>query len=520
MNRTGKRLLREWPLGFVFGCILFMLHPTLRADFAMIDDHEIVRILGRDNIARMSEFFPLVEEYAIERNGRFRPGFYVLRILEAFFVGGNTSLWHANRLLFALVSASALYVAIRVLLHPLPAGVVTLLFFSGSQNAIWIHLGFAESYGISLSLVGLAWIAVQLGRHNWQPARLFPGFALLLLAGFMKESFIPVLPAALVFIYIVIPCIIPSLIPDRRQLKRLDVVILFLLTSGLGAQIWLTLTMLHTYGHQYAAEISMTSFLSAIKPMLESYSKSSLWFVPVVVGVMRLLLWNPQEWREQGWRGDLIKIIVLLTVGTVLILGPQWVLHGGNLGIAAQYLIPGNLFVVFTAALGFYLLSSNLVERSHAELRGVVAGMLIAVALLRVWGTYREATVAALSTHKFQTKLAEIVQLKMQHSELPLLFYSTDVFDREPLGSVASFLAVKLPPLERPFLSTFNWETGADSPGKKKLAKLMREQSIEGDKFFAKIADFPGNNGHCIAIIFSGFTEDFRCEYFVRVRDQ
>lgn len=518
MNRTGKRLLREWPLGFVFGCILFMLHPMPHADFAMIDDHEIVSILGRDNVVRMSELFPLVEEYAIEHNGRFKPGFYVLRILEAFFVGGNASLWHANRLLFALVSALALYLAIRLLLHPLPAGVVTLLFFSGSQNTIWIYLGAAESYGVPLVLVGLAWIAVQLGRHHWQPARLFPGFALLLLAGFMKESFIPVLPAALVFVYLVIPFVIPSIIPDRRQLKLLDVLILFLLISGLGAQIWLTATMLRTYGHQYAAEISMTSFLSAI-PMLESHSRNTLWFVPVVVGLVTLLPRNPQEWREQGWRGDLIKIIVLLTVGAVLILGPQWVIHGGNVRFAGHYLIPGNLFVVFAAALGFYLLSSNLVERSHAELRGVVAGMLIAVALLRVLETYREANVATLSTHKFQAKLAEIVKLKTQHPELPLLFYSTNVFDREPLGSVASFLAVKLPTLERPFLNTFNWEMGADSPLKKRLAKIMRAESIEGDKFFAKIADFPGSNGRCIAIIFSGFTEDFQCDYSVRMRE-
>ena len=49
-----KRLLREWPLVFVFGCIVFMLHPMLHADFAVIDDHEIVSILGRDNRVKIS----------------------------------------------------------------------------------------------------------------------------------------------------------------------------------------------------------------------------------------------------------------------------------------------------------------------------------------------------------------------------------------------------------------------------------------------------------------------------------
>jgi hypothetical protein len=513
-----KRLLREWPLGFVFGCIVFMLHPMLHADFGMIDDHEIVSILGRDNVVRISEIFPLVEEYSIEQNGRFRPGYYVLRVVEAFFAGGNASLWYTNRLLFALVSALALYWGLRVLLSPFPAGVVTLLLFSGPQNEIWTGLGPPEAYGVPLVLAGLAWIAVQLGRHHWQPARLFPGFALLLLAGFIKESFVPVLPAALVFIYLVVPFVIPSVMPDRHQLKLLDVLILFLLIAGLGAQIWLTVTMLHTYSHQYAAKISMTSFLSAIKPMLESYARNTLWFVPVIVGLVTLLPRHSQEWREPGWCGDLIKIIVLLVVSGFLILGPQWVVYGGNISVEGRYLTPGNLFVVFAAALGFYLLSSNF-DRRHAELRGVVAGMLIAVALLRVLGTYREANAATLSTHKFQVKLAEIVQLKTQHPELPLLFYSTNVFDREPLGSVASFLAVKLPNAERPFLNPSNWETGAASLLQIRLANLLRDESLAGIKYFAKFADFPGSNGRCIAVIFSGFTEDFQCDYSVRIHE-
>jgi hypothetical protein len=56
----------------------------------------------------------------------------------------------------------------------------------------------------------LAWIAVQLGRHKWQPTWLFPGFAVLLLVGFVKESFIPVLPGVLVFIHIVMPLTLSS----------------------------------------------------------------------------------------------------------------------------------------------------------------------------------------------------------------------------------------------------------------------------------------------------------------------
>src|SRR5262249_1028155 len=356
----------------------------------------------------------------------FRPAYYVLRILEAFVAGGDASLWYINRLLLALVSALALYWGLRVLLRPFLAGVVTLLFFSGPQNEIWTRLGPQEAYGAPLLLGGLAWITVQLGRHNWQPTRLFPGFVVLLFLGFLKESFVPVLPGVLAFIYIVMPLVFPSMVSGRPQFRLLDVLILLLLVAGVGTQVWLTVRALNTYGHQYAADISLGSCLYAIKSMLERYAKDTLWFVPVVAGLAGLLPRNSQEWKEPSWRRDLVKATVLLAAGGFLILVPQGFVYSGN-SLAGRYLTPGNLFVIFAAALGLYWCFNHFVERGHTKLRGVVAGMLIAVALFRLFGTYREANAAALSTQQFQAKLAAIVALKTQHPELPLLFYSTNM---------------------------------------------------------------------------------------------
>jgi hypothetical protein len=513
-----KRLWHEWPLVFVFGCIVFMLHPMLHTDFAMIDDHEIVSILGRENRVQIVAIAPLIQKWTIEDKTRFRPGYYVLRILEAFFVGGHASLWYMNRLLLALVSALALYWSLRVILHPFPAGVVTLLFFSGPQNEIWTRLGPSEAYGVPLVLAGLAWMAVQLGRHNWQLAQLFPGLAVLLLAGFVKESFVPVLPGVVAFIYIVMPSMLPSIVPRRPRFRLLNVLIFLVLVIGVGTQVWLTVRMVRTTGDQRLAEFSLWSFLDVIKLMLERYAKDTLWFIPVVAGLAGLLPRNSQEWKELSWRGDVMKATVLLAAGGCLILVPQWFVYGGS-SLQGRYLTPGNLFIVFAAALGLYWCSKNFVERGRAKLRGVVAGMLIAVTLFRVFGTYRAANAAALSTHTFQTTLAEIVELKTQHPELPLLFYSRNVSSREPLVSVARFLAVRLPNPEQPFLNPFDWEVGADSLRKIRLAKRLRKVTFEGDEFFAKIADFRGSNGWCIAVIFSGFTENVRCAYAVRVSE-
>ena len=522
-ERWMQRLWREWPLVFVFGGIIFMLHPMLHADFGMIDDHEIVSILGRDNRVKIAEIPSLIQQWAIEHNNRFRPGYWVLRILEAFCVGSHANLWYMNRLILALVSALALYWGLRIVLHPFPAGVVTLLFFSGPQNEMWIRLGPQEAYAVPLVLAGLTWIAVQLRRHKWQPTWLLPSFAVLLLAGFVKESFVPVLPGVLAFIYIVMPLTLPSIVPGGPRFRPLDVLILLLLVTGVGTQVWLTVKTLDTYSfslhlHQRLLEISLWSCLYAVQLMLYWYSKATLWFVPVAVGLAGLLPKNAKEWKELSWRRDLVKVSVLLLASGFLILVPQCFVfvYSGN-SLEGRYLTPGNLFIVFAAALGLYLCSNNFVEFGRVKVRDVVASMLLAVTLFRLFGTYRAANESAFSTHKFQSTLAEVVELKTQHPELPLLFYSTNVVSREPIISVARFLAVRLPSTERPFLNPFNWETEADSLEKIRTAKHLREMSLEGDEFFAKFTDFDSSNDRCIAVIFSDLSENFRCAYSVRV---
>jgi hypothetical protein len=282
----------------------------------------------------------------------------------------------------------------------------------------------------------------------------------------------------------------------------------------------MTMKALTTYGHFNSGQLSPTSFLYTVQSMLEIYSKNTLWFVPVAAGLMSLLPRNKVEWREYGRRVGLIQSVVLLVAGGLLILAPQVLLYAGS-ALEGRYLTPGNLYAVFAAALGLYLLSGNLSDNlsdnGRAELRGLVSGMLIAVALVRVVGTHRESGAEALSTHKFQAKVSEIIQLKGQHPELPLLFYSTNALDREPVVSVATYVGAKLPNSERPFLNPFNWETSANSAMKMRLAKIMTAESLQGDRYFARISDFPGNTGRCIAVIFSGVNESPPCEYSIRI---
>jgi hypothetical protein len=198
-----------------------------------------------------------------------------------------------------------------------------------------------------------------------------------------------------------------------------------------------------------------------------------------------------------------------------LILGPQWVVLGNLSSLPGRYLTPGNLFVVFAAALGLYGVSGN-PGRRHAVVRSFIIGVLVAAALFNVFRTYQNAAAQARANREFQATLAGIVEVKSEHPELPLLYCSTRALDIEPMISVARFLAVKLPSSERPFLNSFSWAAAATSPLEQALATILSKQSAEGDELFAAIADFRGTNGRCIAVVFSG-PDACRCDYSIRV---
>jgi hypothetical protein len=79
--------------------------------------------------------------------------------------------------------------------------------------------------------------------------------------------------------------------------------------------------------------------------------------------------------------------------------------------------------------------------------------------------------------------------------------------DREPLVSVARFLAVKLPAPERPFLNPYDWQKEGDSPLNRRLAKLISDESAQSEEDFDRFAGFHGGNGQSIAVVFSGSME-------------
>jgi hypothetical protein len=503
-----------WPLFLVWGLLLGMLWPALDSVFAIIDDHEIVTLLGRQGRIDLAEAVSLIQrQIRGEGQGRFRPAYLVLRILQAHVVGSDPAWWHLNRLLLGLLSATLLYVALRAAVAPLPAAVFTLLFFAGPQNEIWIRLGPSEAYGVPLSLAGIAWISTAWVRGRRRPLLMAPGFVLLWLSGFTKESFIPLLPAALVFLYLVVPLLVPEERTLWRRFTVADFLVLGLAMAGFFGQVALVLQVLRDFGHVYLKTFSWLASAATLGTMLLWFSKDTAWWVVILAALF--CRWRyAQQGAGQDWR-ETLRMGLFLLAGVGLLLVPQAAIYGVDL--AGRYLIPGNLFVVFAVVVGYRELSTLTAPPVPWVRRGVLAilgGMVCWSAI----ETYENAEGHALSTQEFQASLTEVVKLKEEHPSAPLVFCSESPEDFEALYSVVFYLRVRLPDEQRPVLRFSVPEASADSPLDEHLVQQLCAISAQGNYLFRGLAELPPNTNDCIAVLFTVRDEAIPCAHSVRIR--
>ena len=171
-----------WPalVGTVFLVLAFLIvGPMVGAPLGAHDDHELPVIAGQ---LRTEGFLPTLASWLDEGRGRFRPGYWVLRVSETAIWGLDTRGWYLDRAALLLASLWAGYLLARLRFAPAVSLIAAALLVAGPQAESFGRLGPQEAYAVPLSLAGFALI----GRR-----REAPGLLLLVLSAFIKEPFIP-----------------------------------------------------------------------------------------------------------------------------------------------------------------------------------------------------------------------------------------------------------------------------------------------------------------------------------------
>jgi hypothetical protein len=153
---------RTWwlALGGAVAGLWWTLWPTLNAPFGMADDHAIIDMTAPSGHLSWWRMPETAVRLSSEHVGRFRPLYWTGQAFEAALWGRHPNGWYVDRLLLATVTLVCLYILLSHIVHPVLAGLIALLPFSGPQVETWTRLGPNEAYAMPLTAAGLTLVLI------------------------------------------------------------------------------------------------------------------------------------------------------------------------------------------------------------------------------------------------------------------------------------------------------------------------------------------------------------------------
>ena len=289
----------EW-LNFVViaavsGAISFILigKQIYRADWGLVDDHEIFYFLGPGLHLNLSDFWStlLAKTEVGSLQGRFRPGYYIFKLGETWLWGTNVHLWYLARTIGFAVFLSSIWWFMRRFIGGWLSGVLTAyIALLPLWAGIWSRLGPSEIYGaICIGIMVFASYFIFFSGSS--RVRTLSAIALTLATvGLVsvKETFIPLAGAtAVVFIWAFV----------KGRLPRLAIVILALIVvAALGRIVAVVVKQVLVDGADYYANpVGLGPvLLFAVKGLVNAVLRT-WWIVVLPLVFLRLLNVLPRQ---------------------------------------------------------------------------------------------------------------------------------------------------------------------------------------------------------------------------------
>jgi hypothetical protein len=441
----------------------YLYGPLVNARFGLIDDHEILAYFGTNKSVSVADL-PRILSTQTEVGSwghtlRFRPVYYVFRILETVWHGLDPAAWYLTRIvLVAVIAAIAGVVAYRVTVgvaatvrrqiwgFALAATAAVIVLTLPAWSDIVMRLGPSEIYvGLGIALFALGALGVWRARENWVGwVLLFVGF--IIIVGSKEDGliFLPLLavlylvrfPQTRVRIVAVVLGIIAVLFTIYVALgflpatlsSRADV-------YGNGRSPALFLDRL--IGNNFVA-IALVCFVLAIA--IDQLQNKNRDIPPRGDGfwhrLVRFLAIRPRT---------VISGIILYTVLAELYFYEAYFANNtfsfGRYGLATELAVAVGILVVATGIIelnGQGLLATGYVVVAALVLAILPPTLPQVVAAVR---TYHLTSAETASSLKAQSvEIANAVKVVREHPRNQLLIIVQQPNDYEPIVGIASFL--------------------------------------------------------------------------------
>jgi hypothetical protein len=272
------------------------------ANWGMIDDHEMFTFLGPNlHLAPGDIWNTLLTKTEIGTlQGRFRPSYYLLKVIEAAAFGPNVHLWYlVNTVSFAIFLASIWWTTLRFAGIWLSGALTASIALLSLWADVWSRLGPSEIFGAAS--VGIMLFGADLVLFSGRPLLRNVGAVIVTLAAItlagLKETFVPLAAGgpALIFILAVI----------ERRLSRAVIAVLSCVILGcIGAIGFVVSKELHVAGADYYGRSigPGVTLLYAVLGGLDGLLRTVwLWALPLVF--LSMLKVVPQRPLAQ-WMSD------------------------------------------------------------------------------------------------------------------------------------------------------------------------------------------------------------------------
>lgn len=492
--------------------VAYLLGANLGATWSIFDDHEIMGFLGPAGHISLAQVWPKLMQTEVSQQSaqpRFRPSYYLLRLLETWAWGKHPALWYASHLIILLFFVVTVWSLGSERIGFWAAGIVTIYMLSFPFWAgIFATLGPGEVYavlGVGLYLIG--------ARRVWQTAGSVVGWLLILVgslaAAGSKENFAILLAPT------------PYLLWRALRGKYIRWPAL-----GLGAlavlwPLWiawvvqgrLRLAGANVYGAPVGAGSTARNVLHAM------INPSVFWLYGGLLALGALWLF----WRRRNavlsrasWQCGLGIVLILgLYVSQVVFYGAGWP-DGRRDDFPGMLVWPALLFVLI-----WYL--QRLEESVPAAGRpgNLLVAAALAVGILMIGLNARQfvlmhgaSALNVRSTRAFGSFIGSVASIAKSQPEYPVVLESNEPADFEPLTSYARFLVAD-GVSNAIFLHWIPRRPGVTNYAGS-LSLQLTTMSTEGVAgLFQPIGGLNENDNRCILVILSG-PGHWPCQYRIQ----
>ena len=507
-----------WPVVLIaLGAVAIALALTGRqiwlAGWGIVDDHEVFDFLGTKQHLPFSEVVSTVldktEVGSLE--GRFRPVYYFLKVLETAAWGRDVHLWYGfHALTFAFFLGAVWWVLFRIL-GLLPSALCMVpIAFAKFWGAVWGRLGPSEVYAApAIGLMALGcyeiFFAPSVMRRNLGCVALTVGT---LIAVGSKET---MLPLACLTVFVVALAVV-----DRRltMLSGSMAAVITILFSSIVVCIvlrQLAATGADYYGNSVSIDVRLKATLRLMRPFGIIFIVVAT--IAIAVVARSILRSGKPIWGVEsvGMLGTLCFLLGLFV--------SQELAYSGSLPTATRYDFPAMLipvcFILWIGCVTNLRVRASGSERK-AENMALGFGVAIAIVFLAAGGIegvrYSAGMVETniVKTKQFSGELAAIVSRAKTDPVAPIILEAYGPGAYEPVFSLQRYLSSA--GLKNPIAVRLHADPMASGVLYESLEKTLRQLQDEGGRSFLRLADLPSGAG-CLSIGING-DADKRCSGF------